>query len=63
MEAHVSIKIEASKDSGRQMTPQGTMWHLYSKSQLEEEASVLQSQGVKDFYLKKFMLLCYARYK
>ena len=45
------------------MTPQGTMWHLYSKSQPEEEASVLQSQGVKDLLIEKFILLCYSRYK
>ena len=39
------------------MTPQGTMWHLYSKSQLEEEASVLQSQGVKDLLIEKVYVI------
>ena len=57
MEAHVLIKIEASKGSGCQMTPQGTMWHLYSKSQLEEEASVLQSKGVMDLLFEKVCII------
>ena len=39
------------------MTPQGTMWHLYSKSQPEEEASVLQSQGVKDLLIEKVYII------
>ena len=39
------------------MTPQGTMWHLYSKSQPEEEASVLQSQGMKDLLFEKVYII------
>ena len=57
MEAYVSFKIETSKDNGHQMTPQKTMWHLYSKSQPEEEASVLQSQGVKDLLIEKVYII------
>ena len=35
------------------MTPQKTMWHLYSKSQPEEEASVIQILGMKDLLYEK----------
>ena len=63
MESRVLIKIEASKDSGHQMTLQGTMWNLHSKSQLEEETPVLQSQGMEDLLFEKIILLCTPRYK
>ena len=53
MEARVPFKKETSKDSGRQITPQKTMWHLYSESQTEEEGSVLQIQGMKDLLFEK----------
>ena len=39
------------------MTPQGTMWYPYSKSQPEEEALVLQSQGVKDLLIEKVCVI------
>ena len=49
--------MEASEDRGRPMTSQETMWHLYSKSQLEEEASVLQIQGMKDVLFEKVYIV------
>ena len=39
------------------MTPQKTMWHLYTKSQPEEKASVLQSQGMKDLLFEKVYII------
>ena len=56
-EAHFPLKIEASKDNTSQMTPQKTMWQLYSKFQPEEEASGLQIPGMMDLLFEKS--LCY----
>ena len=56
--SHVFLsRSRLPKTAGVKMTPQGTMWHLYSKSQLEEEASVLQSQGVKDLLFEKVYII------
>ena len=57
METHVPIKIEASKDNTSKMTPQKTMWYFYSKSQPEEEASVLRIQGVKDLLFENVYII------
>ena len=39
------------------MTPQKTIWHLYSKSQQEEKASELQRQGMKDLFFEKVYII------
>ena len=56
-EAYVPFKIETFKDNASQMTPQKTMWQLYSKSQPEEEASVLQIPGMKDLLFEKVYII------
>ena len=45
------------QDNGPQMTLQKTMWHLYSKYQPEEEASVLQSQRMKDLLFENVYII------
>ena len=41
-QSHVFLsRLRLPKTAAVKMTPEGTMWHLYSKSQPEEEASVL----------------------
>ena len=57
MEARVPLKIETPKDNGHQMTPQKIMWHLFSKSQPEEEPTVLESQGMKDLLFEKVYII------
>ena len=52
-----SFQDRGSNENTSQMTPQKTMWHLYSKSQPEEEASVLQIQGMKDFLFEKVYII------